>query len=94
MSFGSVTSRGTVAKYLSEEEGRLCFLAFPFEVRIVNYGATFNATHLAGIVFLFRDTIGDYAAVGTGARAIHWRKLWMTILIGECHDTPQGSEDE
>ena len=35
----------------------LCLLPFPFEVGIRHDSGTFNATHLAGIVFLFRDTI-------------------------------------
>jgi len=52
-----VTSRRTVAKYLSEGRGRLRFLGFPLEVRIGNDAPTFNTAHLAGPVFLFRNAI-------------------------------------
>jgi hypothetical protein len=61
-----VTSRGTVAKYLSEE-GRLSFFTFPFEGGIVHNGSTLNTAHLAEFVFLLRDTIGDHATVGADA---------------------------
>jgi hypothetical protein len=80
-SFGPVTSGellpNTSAKGRAKPALRL--LAFPFEVGIRHDSGTFKATHLAGIVFLFRDIIGDYATVGTGAWPIRWRKLWMDI---------------
>ena len=65
-------SRGTVAKYLSEGRGRLRFLGFPLEVRIVNDAPTFNTAHLTGHVFRFRDAVGDQATVCTGAGRAHW----------------------
>ena len=61
-----MTSQGTVAKYLSEGSG-LRSLGFPLEVRIGNDAPTFNAAHLAGLVFLLRDAIGDQATVCTVA---------------------------
>ena len=83
-----MTSRETVAKYPSEDrdtvsrerslrgrncwEKGLCSLGFPLEVRIGNDAPTFNTAHLAGLVFLLRDAIGDQATVCTGAGRAHW----------------------
>ena len=47
-----MTSRGTVAKYLSEGRGGLRPLGFPLEVWIGNDAPTFNTAHLAGLAFL------------------------------------------
>ena len=69
-------SRGTVAKYLSEGRGRLRFLGFPLEVRIGNDAPTFNTAHLPGLVFLFRDGVGDQATVCAGARWADWERMW------------------
>ena len=90
-SFGPVTSQGTVAKYLSEGRdtvsrerslrvttlmrGGLRSLGFPLKVGIGNDAPTFHAAHLAGLVFLLRDAIGDQATVGTGVRRAHWESL-------------------
>jgi hypothetical protein len=82
--FGSVTRKGTVAKHLSEgretvsansasegtnrwEEG-LRSVGFPLEVWIGNQVPTFNAAHLAGVVFLFRD-----AKTIVGLQAVYLR---------------------
>ncbi len=46
---------------------RLRSLGFPLEVRIGNDAPTFNTAHLAGLVFLLRDAIGDQTTVCTGA---------------------------
>jgi len=70
-----VTSQGTVAKYLSEGSG-LRSLGFPLEVRIGNDAPTFNTAHLAGLVFLLRDAIGDHTSMCTGERRAHWEDLW------------------
>ena len=70
-----MTSQGTVAKYLSEGSG-LRSLGFPLKVRIGNDAPTFNTAHLAGLVFLLRDAIGDQATVCTGAGRAHWEGLW------------------
>ena len=90
--FGSVTRKGTVAKYLSE--GRVTVsrekrervqnpmgggrrsVKFSLEVRIGNDAPTFNTAHLTGVVFLFRDAVGDHAMVCTGAGRAHWEGLW------------------
>ena len=91
-SFGSVPSQGTVAKYLSEGRdtvsrerslrvatlmgGGLRFLGFPLEVRIGDDGSTFNTVHLADLVFLLRDGVGDHATMCTGGGRAHWEGLW------------------
>jgi len=83
-----VTSRGTVAKYLSEGRdtvsrerslrvttliggGGLRSLGFPLKVRIGNDAPTFNTAHLAGLVFLLRDAVGDQATMCTSAGRAH-----------------------
>jgi hypothetical protein len=55
--------------------GGLCSLGFPLEVGIGNNARTFNTAHLAGLVFLLRDAIGDQATVCTGAGRAHWERL-------------------
>ena len=78
-----MTSQGTVAKYLSEGRdtvarerslrgatlmrGGLRSLGFPLEVRIGHDAPTFHTAHLAGLVFLLRDAIGDQTSMCTGA---------------------------
>ena len=91
-----MTSRGTVAKYLSspresegDEEG-LRFLGFPLEVRIGNDAPTFNTAHLAGLVFLLRDAIGDQTTVCTGAGRAHWEGLWGLSWFFEVHGASPG----
>ena len=51
-------------------------LGFPLEVRIGNDAPTFNTAHLAGLVFLLRDAIGDQTSMRTGAGRAHWERLW------------------
>jgi hypothetical protein len=51
--------------------GGLRSLAFPLEVRIGNDASTFNTAHLAGLVFLLRDGVGDQARVCTGEGRAH-----------------------
>ena len=71
-------SRGTQARLKSRntcrEEG-LCSLGVPLEVWIRNDALTFNTAHHAGLVFIFCDTIGDYATVCTGERRFRWEGL-------------------
>lgn len=38
-----------------------------FEVRIGNDAPTFNTAHFTGVVFFFRDTVGEQTAMCTGA---------------------------
>jgi len=87
-----VTSQETVAKYLSEGKGivscarslvvtklmgeGLRTFGFSLDVRIGNDAPTFHAVNLAGIVFLFRNEIGDQATVCTGRGRTHWESLW------------------
>jgi hypothetical protein len=42
-------------------------LVVPLEIGIRNDASTFDTSDLAGLVFLFRDGVGDQAAVCTGA---------------------------
>ena len=79
-----MTSQGTVAKYLSEGSG-LRSHGFPLKVRIGNDAPTFNTAHLAGLVFLLRDAIGDQATVCTGAGRAHWEGLWGLFWFFEVH---------
>ena len=51
--------------------GGLCSLGFPLEVRIRNDAPTFNTVHLAGLVFLLRDAIGDQTTMNTSAGRAH-----------------------
>ena len=83
-----MTSQGTVAKYLSEGRdtvsrerslrvttlmrGGLRSLGFPLKVGIGNDAPTFHAAHLAGLVFLLRDAVGDQTSMCTGAGRTHW----------------------
>lgn len=53
----------------------LCFLAFPLEVGIWLDVPTFDTSDLADLVFLFRDGVGDQAAVRTGVRRSLWERL-------------------
>ena len=79
-----MTSLGIVANHLSDgrvtvsretservdkpmDEG-LGSRGFPLEVWIGNDTPTFNTAHLAGVVFFFRDAVGDHAMVCAGAR--------------------------
>ncbi len=81
--FGSVTRKGTVAKYLNDGrvtvsrekrervqnrwEEGLRSVKFSLEVRIGNDVPTFNTAHLTGVVFFFRDAVGGHAMVCTNA---------------------------
>ncbi len=58
-----------------EEVSGDSLLGFAIEVRIGNDTITFNTAHLAGLVLLFRDTIGDHARVCTDAKRAHWESL-------------------
>lgn len=77
-----MASQGTAAKYLSEgrvtvscekservqnrwEEG-LRSVGFPLEGRIGDDVPTFNTAHFTGVVFFFRDTVGDQTTMCTG----------------------------
>lgn len=87
-----MTSQVTVAKYLNEGseivscersmkvtkiDGKgLRSLGFLLEVRIGNDAPTFNTVHLAGLVFLLRDAVGDQTTVCTGGGRAHWESLW------------------
>ena len=46
-------------------------LVVPLEMGIRNDTPTFDTSDFAGLVFLFRDGVGDQAAVRTGAGPIH-----------------------
>ena len=61
--------RRVISDCVSEEGLRS--LGFQLEVRIGNDAPTFNTAHLAGLVFLFRDAVGDQATMCTGARRAH-----------------------
>ena len=56
--------------------GGLRSLGFPGEARIGNDAPTFDTAHLASLVFLLRDAIGDQATVCTGAGRAEWAGLW------------------
>jgi hypothetical protein len=57
-------------------EERLGCLGFPLEVRIGNDAPALNTPHLAGLVFLLRDAVGDHAPVCTGTGWAHEERLW------------------
>ena len=65
-------------------------LGCPLEVRIRNDASTFNTAHLAGLVFLLRDKMGDQAAVIASNGRAHWECLWGSSWFFELHGTPQG----
>jgi hypothetical protein len=67
-------------------------LGFPLEVRIENDASTFNTVHLAGLVFLLRDAIGDQAAVFASNGRAHWECLWGSSWFFEVHGAPPGRE--
>ena len=71
------------------EEG-LRFLGFPLEVRIGNDAATLNTVHLACLVFLLRDAIGDQAAMFTGSGWAHWESVLGWSWLFEVHSAPLG----
>ena len=48
---------------------------FPLEMQIGNDTPTLNTAHLAGLVFLFRDAVGDHAVMCTDAGRAHWESL-------------------
>jgi hypothetical protein len=65
-------------------------LGCPLEVRIGNDASTFNTAHLAGLVFLLRDIMGDQAAViASNGRAL-WECLWGFSWFSELHGAPPG----
>ena len=66
----------------------LGFVGFPPEVRLGNDANTLNTVHLAGLVFLFRDAIGDQAAVSTGRRRAQWEGLLDWSWFFEVHSAP------
>ena len=51
-------------------------LVITLEVRIRNDSSTFNTAHLAAVVLLLRNAIGDHAPVSTDAGLAHWEGLW------------------
>lgn len=63
---------------------------FSLDVRIGNDAPTFHTVHHAGLVFLFRDTIGDQAAVCTGRGRAHWESLGGLFRLFEVHGAPSG----
>ena len=71
-------SRGRQARLKSRstcmEEG-LCSLGIPLEVWIRNDAPTFDTSDFAGLVFIFRDAIGNQATVRTGERRFRWEGL-------------------
>ena len=50
-------------------------LVVPLEMGIRNDAPTFDTSDFAGLVFLFRDGVGDQAAVRTGVRRPLWGRL-------------------
>jgi len=54
-----------------EQNALLQLYGFPLEMRIGNDTPTLNTAHLAGLVFLFRDAVGDHAVVRTDAGRAH-----------------------
>jgi len=54
-----------------EQNALLQLHGFPLEMRIGNDTPTLNTAHLAGLVFLFRDAVGDHAVVRTDAGRAH-----------------------
>ena len=87
-----MTSRGTVAKFLSEGRGGLRSLGFPLEVRIGNDAPTFNTTHHTGLVFPLRDGVGDQATMCTGAGRARWEGLWGLSWCFEVHGASPGRQ--
>ena len=61
-------------------------------MRIGNDAPTFNAAHLAGSVFLFRDATGDHALVSTDAGPAHREGLWCLFRFFEFHVAPPGQQ--
>ena len=59
----------------TDGRGRLRSHGFPLEVGIENDAPTFNTAHLAGLVFLLRDAIGDQTSMCTGAGWAHRERL-------------------
>lgn len=58
------------------------------EVWIGNDASTFNTVHLAGLMFLFRDAIGDQAAVSADSGRGQWESLLDWFWLFEIHDAP------
>ena len=73
--------RGTITRTSSLrittlDGGRgLCSLAVPLEMWVGNDAPALNTTHLAGLVFLLRDAIGNQASMHTGAGLAQWEGL-------------------
>ena len=55
---------------------KLSWMWCVLEMRIGNDTPTFNTAHLAAVVFLLRDAVGDHAPVSTDAELAHWEGLW------------------
>ena len=55
---------------------KLLLMLCVLEVRIGNDTPTFNTAHLAAVVFLLRNAVGDHAPVSTDAGLAHWEGLW------------------
>ncbi len=71
-------SRGTRARLKSRNtcwEVGLYALVVPLEVWIRNDAPTFDTSDFAGLVFIFRDAIGNQATVRTGERRFRWDGL-------------------
>jgi hypothetical protein len=83
-----VTSRSLLPN-TSVKGGELRSLGFPLEVWIENDAPTFNTAHLAGLVFLLRDGVGDQATMCTVAGLAHREGLWGLSCFIEIHDAPQ-----
>ncbi len=97
-----MTSQETVAKYLTKVEvlflardiwwsekpmgEGLGSFGFSLDVRIGNDAPTFHTVHLAGLVFLLRDGIGDQAAVRTGVRRVFRERRWGLSWLFDIHD--------
>ena len=72
---------------MCSEKG-LCSLGVPLEVWVRNDASTFNTSDFASFVFLFREGVGDQAAVRTGVRRALSGSLRCLSSFFEVHDAP------
>ena len=75
------------------QEKGLCSLGVLLEVWIRNDASTFDTSDLAGFVFLFRDGVGDQAAVRTGVRWPLWGRLQGSSCLLRIHHAPPGMQN-